>query len=102
MRNFAPIVNQIALFMDINCKDIKMRKLLAYFLFLIFCLPLCMCETSCQASYRNIRKVTKKQSSKNHARQKSYRKHRSAKAKSTRPINTSYVLKSKRRNTYHY
>ena len=71
----------------------KFRKYLVYFLFLVFCIPTGMAMTSCQPSYRNMRKFskTKKAQSK-----------RKMKQQSARPINTTYVLKSKRRTTYHY
>ena len=88
--------------MILNFKNLTMRKLLAYFFFLIFFVPLCLCETSCQASYRNVRKVTHKKKSRNHASRHAYRGQRMVKAKSARPINTPYTMKTKRRNTYHY
>ena len=79
----------------------KFRKYLVYFLFLVFCIPTGMAMTSCQPSYRNMRKFskTKKAQSK---RKKSFKKKRRMKQQSTRPINTTYVLKPKRRTTYHY
>lgn len=35
-------------------------------------------------------------------RKKSHRKQRQAKRKASRPINTTYVVKSKRRTSFHY
>ena len=88
--------------MILKYKIMKMRKLLAYFLFFVFFVPLCLCETSCQASYRNIRKVTHKKKSRNHASRHAYRGQRTVKAKASRPINTPYMMKTKRRTSYHY
>ena len=60
----------------------KFRKYLVYFLFLVFCIPTGMAMTSCQPSYRNMRKFskTKKAQSK---RKKSFKKKRRMKQQST-------------------
>ena len=88
--------------MILDIKKLKMRKLLTYILLAVFFVPLCLCETSCQASYRNVRKVTHKKKSRNHACRRAYRGQKMVKAKASRPINTSYMMKTKRRNSYHY
>lgn len=88
--------------MILNFKIMKIRKLFTYFALLLFFVSLGVCETSCQASYRNVRKVTHKKKSRNHASRHAYRGQRVVKAKAGRPINTAYTMKTKRRNTYHY
>lgn len=83
-------------------KELKIRKLLSYLFVIVFCVSLGLCGTSCQTSYKNIRKVTHKKKSKNHAARHAYRGQRVVKAKSSRPINTPYIMKAKRRTSYHY
>lgn len=80
----------------------KFSKYLVYFLFFIFCVPTAMAVTSCEPSYRNMRKFTSKKKRTSTKRKKSYSKQRRMKQRASRPINTSYVLKTKRRSSYHY
>ena len=102
MRKFAPLLQLWSKMTGMNFNPLKMNRLLVYFLFFVFFVPLCLCETSCKTSYRNIRKVTHKKKSKNHAARHAYRGQRNVKAKASRPINTPYMMKTKRRNSYHY
>lgn len=79
----------------------KLRKLSRYALMLAIVLPLLFSFNGCQASYQNMRRVSK--GKKVHARQHKHAKSvRQTKRKSNRPINTNYVVKSKKRRSYHY
>lgn len=80
----------------------KYSRLIVYFLLFIFCIPAAMSMTSCQPSYRNMRKFSSKKKKMQSKRSKAYKSTHRAKQRSSRPINTTYVMKNKRRTTYHY
>lgn len=82
-------------------RNMKFSKYLVYFLFFVFCVPTAMSMTSCEPSYRNMRKFSKKKRASS-KRKKAYSQQRRAKQRASRPINTSYMMKTKRRTTYHY
>lgn len=79
----------------------KFRKYLVYLLIFMFSIPALMTFSSCQPSYRNMRTFTKNNKTKA-KRNKAYKNKRRFKQKSSKPINTEYVMKTKRRNRYHY
>ncbi len=79
----------------------KLRKYLVYLLVFLFSMPTLMSLSACQPSYRNMRKFTKNKKSQT-KRKKAFKGKRKIRQKSTKPINTNYVMKSKRRNRYHY
>lgn len=83
-------------------RNMKFSKLLVYLLFFTFCIPTAMSMTSCEPSYRNMRKFTSKKKRASTKRKKSYSQQRRVKQRASRPINTSYVMKTKRRHSYHY
>lgn len=79
----------------------KLRKYLVYLLIFTFSLPAVLSLSACQPSYRNMRKISKNHKTQS-KRKKAYKSKRRVKQKSSKPINTNYVMKSKRRSTYHY
>lgn len=79
----------------------KFRKFLVYLLLLVFSLPAAVAMTGCQPSYRNVHKISKNKKMQS-KRSKSYKKRTRAKAKSSRPINTTYVVRTKRKTSFHY
>jgi hypothetical protein len=79
----------------------RFRKIFVLLFVLLFCGSGIMAANECKPSYRNVRKISKNKKMQS-KRSKAYKKRTSAKSKSSRPINTSYVVKSKRKTTYHY
>ena len=80
--------------------DMKIKKYFILLILLIFCTYGIMSE-NCKPAYRNVRKISKNKKMQS-KRSKAYKKRTSAKSKSSRPINTTYVVRSKRKTTYHY
>ena len=81
--------------------DMKIKKYFILLILLIFCTSGIMAANECKPSYRNVRKISKNKKMQS-KRSKAYKKRTSAKSKSSRPINTSYVVRSKRKTTFHY
>lgn len=79
----------------------KFRKFFVLFLLFIFCTAGVMANAECQPNYRNVRKMSKSKKIQS-KRSKTYKKKTQAHRRGQRTINSAYVLKSKRRTSYHY
>lgn len=79
----------------------KFRKFIVLFFLFVFSISGVLADNTCQPAYRNVRKISKNKKMQS-KRSKAYKKRTKAKSRGARPINTSYVVRTKRKTTFHY